>query len=157
VRTRIASHSYARMKRRVKQLTSRNQGKSWAEIRDNLRCYVIGWVNYYALADAKSKMQETDQWVRRRMRQLAWKQWKTPRNRSENLKRRGVSEYWARRAGGSSLGTWRLSKSPPVHHALSNNYWHKVGLVSFLRQYEFRHTRLNRRMRTRMSGGVGGG
>ena len=154
---RIARQSYDRMKRKVKALTRRNQGKSWAEVRDNLRRYVIGWVNYFALADAKRKMQETDQWLRRRMRQLAWKQWKTPRNRYENLKRRGVAEFWAKRAGGSSLGTWRMSKTPPVHHALSNDYWHKVRLVSFLRQYQLRHTSSNRRMRTRMSGGVGGG
>ena len=57
------------MKRKVKALTRRNQGKSWVEIRDNLRRYVIGWVNYFALADAKRKMEETDQWLRRRMRQ----------------------------------------------------------------------------------------
>jgi len=128
------------MKRKVKQLTRRNQGRAWAEIRDRLRRYVVGWVNYYALADAKRRMQELDQWVRRRMRQLAWKQWKTTQNRYRNLKSRGVSEFWAKRAGGASVGTWRMSKSPPLHYALSNAYWHRVGLVSFLEQYTLRHT-----------------
>ena len=128
------------MKRKVKQLTRRNQGRSWMEIRDKLRRYIVGWVNYYALADAKRKMQELDQWVRRRMRQMAWKQWKTSRNRYENLKKRGVSEYWAKRVGGSSLGTWRMSKTRPIHHALSNAYWDKVGLTSFVKQYNLRHT-----------------
>ena len=128
------------MKRKVKKLTRRSQGRSWEEIRDSLRRSVIGWVNYYALAEAKGHMGHLDEWLRRRMRQMAWKQWKTPRNRYKNLKARGVSEYWAVRAGGGSLGTWRMSKTPPVHQALSNAYWRKVGLVSFLEQYELRHT-----------------
>lgn len=121
-------------------MTRRSQGRSWFEIRDRLRRVVVGWVNYFALADAKRIMRELDQWLRRRMRQLAWKQWKTSRNRYDNLKARGVSEFWAKRAGGSSLGTWRLSKSPPLHHALNNAYWLRVGLVSFLQQYSLRHT-----------------
>ena len=128
------------MKRKVKQLTRRNQGRSWVEIRDRLRRFVVGWVNYYALANAKSILRKLDQWVRRRMRQLAWKQWKTSRNRYNNLKTRGVSHFWAKRVSGSSLGTWRISKSAPLHHALSNAYWHTVGLVSFLKQYNLRHT-----------------
>ena len=128
------------MKQKVKVLTRRNQGRSWEEIRDSLRRAVTGWVNYYALADAKQHMAQFDEWLRRRMRQLAWKQWKTPRNRYRNLKSRGVSEYWAIRADGSSLGPWRMSLSPPVHHALSNTSWDKVGLVSLLKQYQLRRT-----------------
>jgi hypothetical protein len=124
----------------VKKLTRRNQGRSWAEIRDRLRWSIVGWVNYYALADARGHMEDLDKRLRRRMRQLAWKQWKTPRNRYKNLKARGVPEYWAIRAGGSSLGPWRMSKTHPVHRALSKAYWQRVGLVSFLEQYELRHT-----------------
>ena len=128
------------MKRKVKQMTRRNQGQSLEEIRDRLNPVIVGWVNYYALADGRKHMARLDEWLRRRMRQVAWKQWKTPRNRYENLRNRGVSEYWAVRAGGTSLGTWRLSKSPPVHHALNNTYWQKFRLESFLRRYQLRHT-----------------
>jgi group II intron reverse transcriptase/maturase len=137
---RIARHSLERIKRKVKKLTRRSQGRSWEEIRDKLRRSISGWVNYYALADARNHMKHLDEWLRRRMRQLAWKQWKTSRNRYKNLKARGVSEYWAKRAGGGSLGTWRMSKTPPIHQALSKVYWQRVGLVSFLEQYELRHT-----------------
>jgi hypothetical protein len=138
-------------------MTRRSQAKGWLEIRARLASYITGWVNYFALADAKGHMQRLDEWLRRRMRQLAWKQWKTPKNRRQNLLKHGVSKYWAVRAGGSSLGPWRMSSSPPLHKALSKSYWEKVGLPSFLQQYERRRTESNRRMRTRMSGGVGGG
>ena len=128
------------MKRKVKKLTRRSQGKGWAEVRDNLRRAVVGWVNYYALADAGNHMERLDEWLRRRMRQMAWKQWKTPKNRYRQLKARGVSDYWAIRAGGTSKGVWRLSKSPQLHKALGNEYWRKAGLVSFAQQYELRRT-----------------
>jgi hypothetical protein len=83
-------------------MTRRSQGRSWYEIKARLEAYIRGWVNYYALADAKGHMTRLDEWLRRRMRQLAWKQWKTPKNRRQNLRSRGVSEYWAKRVGGSS-------------------------------------------------------
>ena len=128
------------MKRKVKQMTGRNQGQSLEEIRDRLNPVIVGWVNYYALADSRTHMARFDERLRRRMRQIAWKQWKTPRNRYENLRARGVSEYWAIRVGGTSLGPWRISKSPPVHHSLSNTFWLEFGLKSFLKQYQNRYT-----------------
>jgi hypothetical protein len=128
------------MKRKMKQMTRRNQGQALEEIRDRLNPVIVGWVNYYALADGQKHMKRFDEWLRRRMRQTAWKQWKTPRNRYDNLRTRGVSEFWAVRAGGTSLGPWRLSKSPPVHHALNNTFWFEFGLKSFLKQYQIRHT-----------------
>ncbi|MGD2159405.1 MAG: group II intron maturase-specific domain-containing protein [Anaerolineales bacterium] len=140
MRIRITRKSLERAKRRTRQLTRRTQGQSWYENRDRLETYIRGWVNYYALADAKGHMTRLDESLRRRMRQLAWKQWKTPKSRRQNLLARGVSEYWAKRAGGSSLGCWRMSKSPPVHQALSTAYWQRVGLPSFSAQYQLRHT-----------------
>jgi RNA-directed DNA polymerase len=137
---RIAAKSLKRMKQKVKQLTRRSQGRSWYGIRDGLRMAVTGWVNYYALADAKGHMRQLDEWLRRRMRQIAWKQWKTPKNRYQRLKALGVSEYWSVRMGGGSLGPWRMSKSPPLHQALDKAYWQRVGLVSFHEQYELRQT-----------------
>lgn len=137
---RIARQSLKRLKDKLKRITGRNRGRTATELRDELNPLIVGWVNYYALADAKGHLQRLDEWLRRRLRQIAWKQWKTPRNRYKNLKTRGVSDYWAIRAGGSSLGPWRMSKSPPVQHALNNALWDELGLKSFTKQYLLRHT-----------------
>ena len=137
---RIATNRLERMKNKIRQLTRRNQGRSIEEIRDRLNPIIRGWVNYFALADAKAHMQRLDEWLRRRLRQVLWKQWKTPASRYRNLRTRGVSEYWAIRAGGTSKGVWRLSASPPLHKALNNDYWREFGLESFLQQYQLRHT-----------------
>ena len=43
--------------------------------------YVRGWVEYFKLADMKGLLEEIDQWARRRIRAVYWKQWKKPRTR----------------------------------------------------------------------------
>ena len=140
MRIRIARRSLERIKRRVRQETRRNRGRSMEEILERLSPVITGWVNYFALADAKGHMERLDEWLRRRLRQVLWKQWKTPRNRYRNLRALGVSKYWAIRVGGSSKGCWRMSVSPPLQQALDKAFLHSLGLKSFLKQYQLRHT-----------------
>ncbi len=137
---RIAAKRLERLRSKVRRLTRRSGGRAIEEVCRALNPLIRGWVNYFALAEAKAHMQELDKWVRRRLRQIVWKQWKTPANRYRNLRQRGVSEYWAIRAGGTSKGTWRLSASPPLHKALGNAYWQQLGLASFLQSYNLRWT-----------------
>jgi RNA-directed DNA polymerase len=121
-------------------LTRRKSGQSLQDIRERVNRYLIGWVNYFALADAQRHMQRLDSYLRRRLRQVVWKQWKTPANRYRNLRALGVSEFWAIRAGGTSKGCWRLSKSPVLQQALSTARWEAFGLESFFKRYQLRHT-----------------
>jgi hypothetical protein len=108
---------------------------------DELNRYITGWVGYFRIADAKSPLQELDKHLRRRLRQLVWKQWKTPATRYRNLRARGVSEFWAIRAGGTSKDYWRLSASPPLNTAMNNAFWDDLGLVGFFKRYQaFRST-----------------
>ncbi len=121
-------------------MTRRNSGRSLEDIRDTLNQYTVGWVNYYALADARGHLQRLDEWLRRRLRQLCWKQWKTPKNRYRNLRRLEVPEHWAKLNAGTSQGDWRLSNSPWLHRALNNAFWQTFGLKSLVQQYNLRHT-----------------
>ena len=54
---RIAKKRLDRVKRKLRRMTRRNQGRSIEEVRDELNPYIRGWVNYFALADAKAHMQ----------------------------------------------------------------------------------------------------
>lgn len=140
MRIRIAPKSLKRLKAKLRQVSRRSSGRSLEQIREQLNPIIRGWVNYYALADAGSHLQRLDKWLRRRMRQIAWKQWKTSKNRYQKLRERGVPSHWAKLNAGTSLGVWRLSNSPWIHRALNNAYWRDFGLESFLQQYNLRHT-----------------
>ncbi len=77
--------SLKRFKDKIRELTSRKQGKSVAAILANLKRSTTGWLGYYSVADMKSKMQEFNEWTRRRIRQIFWKQWKRIKARHDNL------------------------------------------------------------------------
>lgn len=138
---RLARRSLDRVKHKVRQMTGRNSGQSVETVIERANRYITGWVGYFHIADAKGHVQRLDEHLRRRLRQLVWKQWKTPANRYRNLRVLGVSEFWAIRAGGTSEGYWRLSASPPVQKAMDNAFWEEIGLVGFFKRYQaFRST-----------------
>ena len=140
MRIRLAPRSLKRVTRKVRRLTRRHAGQSLAQVRDALNPVMVGWVNYFALADAQRYMRRLDQWLRRRLRQIIWNQWKTPKNRYRNLLKVGVSEQEARYAAGSGHGDWRLAASPPVQQGLNNARLYRFGFKSFLQIYQLRHT-----------------
>ena len=80
------------------------------------------------LADTGNLVRETDRWLRRRLRQVRWKEWKTTAAKRHNLRIRGISERNVRKWGGSSKGYWRVAGSQVLGVALPNTYWDRLGL-----------------------------
>jgi len=136
----ISQKSLKRARSKLRQITRRNQGNSIEFIRDRVNYFVVGWTNYYGLVDWRGQLESMDSWLRRRMRQIRWKQWKTYRNRIGNLINLGASKHWAIKTGLSSKGCWHIAKSVPLHKTLNNAYWRDFGLKSFVQQYDRRHT-----------------
>lgn len=56
-----------------------------------MEAVITGWVNYFSIAKAKSKMKELDEQVRTRLRLGIWKQLKKPWTRKWNLQKLGIS------------------------------------------------------------------
>ena len=70
-----------------RELTDRNKGIS-NEVREKrYQEYVRGWVEYFRLADMKELLRKTDEWARRRIRAVYWKQWKKIKTKYRMLKR----------------------------------------------------------------------
>ncbi|MEI3512457.1 MAG: group II intron maturase-specific domain-containing protein [Anaerostipes hadrus] len=82
------------MKNKIRELTDRNKGIS-NKNEKSIRSYVRGWVQYYRLADMKGLLKRTDEWARRRIRAVYWKQWKKI-NKYRMLKALGM-EHWMRK------------------------------------------------------------
>ncbi|WP_445734040.1 group II intron maturase-specific domain-containing protein [Mariniflexile sp.] len=57
--------------------------------------YIVGWVNYFRLADIKSLLPKVDEWYCRRLRAIIWKQWKRIMPRFGNLIKLGIAKYKA--------------------------------------------------------------
>jgi RNA-directed DNA polymerase len=129
---RVARKNLDKFKARVREITGRNRGVSFAQRCVELRRYFQGWVGYFRLVPIKSFFSDLDKWVRRRLRMCIWKQWKTGRTRAANLMKLGIAEHEAFTHGMSSKGPWVLSSSQAVHQALSTALLEERGLPSLL-------------------------
>jgi RNA-directed DNA polymerase len=129
-RRRIAPQAIARLKAKVRELTRRAGGQSPSQIVKELSCYLVGWRGYFGFCETPSVLRALDQWIRRRLRAIVWKQWKRGRTRYAELRRRGVGRDLAACTAGSPHGSWRLSNSPALSIALSNASFVLLGLAS---------------------------
>ncbi|WP_110926706.1 group II intron reverse transcriptase/maturase [Bacillus massiliglaciei] len=136
-KVRIANESIKRLKAKIRELTSRSKQIPMEVRIEKLNQYLTGWCGYFALADTPSKCKEFDEWIRRRLRMLEWKQWKKPRTRVRKLKGLGVPDQKAYEWGNSRKKYWRIACSPILHKTLNNLYWSHRGLKSLYNRYEF--------------------
>jgi RNA-directed DNA polymerase len=129
-RRRLAPQTLARFKAKVRDLTRRTRGQSLAQIIKELSVYLTGWRGYFGFCQTPSVLRALDEWTRRRLRAIAWKQWKRGRTRFAELRRRGVGRDLAAQTAGSPHGPWRLANSPALTIALPNRTLGALGLTS---------------------------
>jgi len=131
-RRRIAPQAIARLKAKVRELTRRTRGRSLAQIVKELSVYLKGWRGYFGFCQTPSVLRELEAWIRRRLRAIAWKQWKRGPARVDELRRRGVGRVMAVRTVASPHGPWRLANSPTLTTALPNGFFTSLGLPSLV-------------------------
>jgi len=134
-RVRIHPKSVAKMKIKIKELTSRSNGMGNESRAKKLRRYIMGWVNYFKIADMKNLMSQTDEWMRRRIRMIFWKQWKRVRTRFNRLKTLGIQEQKAWEYANTRKGYWRTSNSPILSKSLRNDVIKGFGFLFFSEYY----------------------
>ena len=131
-RRKIAPQAIQRFKKRVREITLRAKGHSMRQMIEELAQYVRGWRGYFVFCETPSVLRGLDWWVRRRVRCAFWRQWKTGRKRFAELVQRGVSRRLAANTAGAHCGSWRVSQSPALDHALTNAYLASIGLPSLV-------------------------
>lgn len=127
-RRRIAEQPLERFKNKIRGITNRNHSMSFETRIKTLKNYISGWKAYFGFCETTSVLRELDSWIRRRLRCVLWKQWKTCGNRLHELVRRGVRSEEAYKAAWSSRGPWKTSQDPAVTMALRNKFFDSIGL-----------------------------
>jgi RNA-directed DNA polymerase len=130
----IAPTAVSRLKARVRELTRRTTGRSIKQVVEQLSRFLQGWKAYFGFCQTPWELRDLDSWIRRRLRNIIWKQWKRARTRFKELRKRGVSKKLAATTVGSAHGPWRLSRSRAVNIALPRAYFDKLGLVALAPQ-----------------------
>ena len=140
IRMRVHEKSIQRIKTKIKELTKR----SWSVKLDvrllKLKQVIIGWINYYKLADMKLLLKELDVIIRTRIRMCIWKSWKTISKRYKSLKKlrdllrvkKNNKDLWA-------IANTRKGYMHTASHALTSLIQNKTliqrGLVSMYEYY----------------------
>ena len=119
--------SYQKLIRKLKQLTDR----SWSISLDNR----IRKINYFRIANMKSKITEIDKHLRTRIRVIIWKQWKKISKRQKALEQLGVETELAHNIACSRKGYQLICKTDWLKFAINIERLRKRGLVFLLDQY----------------------
>ena len=85
---RIAPQALKRFREKVRKLTRRTRGVDAKRMVSDLTVYLRGWVGYFGFCETPWELRDLDGWIRRRLRAVAWKQWKRGPTRCRELMRR---------------------------------------------------------------------
>jgi len=113
---------------KVRRLTGRTWGVSMERRLKSLARYVSGWFGYFRISRTWSEVRELDKWIRRRVRQCYWKQWKRGPTRRRMPLRLGAARDEVHLASRSRKGCWRMSTNSIVQAALTNDWLTKQGV-----------------------------
>jgi RNA-directed DNA polymerase len=125
---RIAPKAILRFKRKVRELTIRTRGISLEQMTKQLSIYLRGWKGYFGFCQTPSVLEGLDQWLRRRLRAVIWKQWKRGTVRYRKLCARGIKRDLAAHAAGNPRGPWRVANGPAMNTAFPVAYFDSIGL-----------------------------
>ena len=128
-RLRIHLKSVEKMRTRIRELTARSNGWGNARRKEALKQFITGWVNYFKLADMKMLMIETDEWYRRRLRMVFWKQWKRIGTKQANLIKLGITKSKAWEYANTRKGYWHIAKSWILSTSVTNERLRDKGYL----------------------------
>ena len=131
-RIKPARQSIKRFKGKLRAVLSQGRGRSVQKLIEELNPILRGWINYFRLAEVKDIFEELDGWIRRRLRNILWCQWKRASTRVKNLMKRGLEEVRACQSAHNGRGAWWNSGASHMNEAFPKSYFDQIGLISLL-------------------------
>lgn len=130
---RVPKETVKRLRVKLKRLfrvgRERNLGRF---IIDYLVPVLRGWISYFKLAEVKKFAEELDEWIRRRLRLIIWRQWKRRWRRLKGLIKAGLTKENAARSAFNGRGSWWNAGARHMNFAFRKKYFEKLGLISLL-------------------------
>lgn len=136
---RVADKSIDRFKSKVKELTRRNRGVKLEQVVKELNVMIVGWANYFRLANCwLSNIKNLDQWIRRKLRCYRLKQCGRKQTIFKLLHSMGIAEKTSWYVAIYSQGWWAMSNKMAVNKAMNLPWFSQLGLRSLHSSMGFR-------------------
>ena len=133
-RFKVHQKSLVKMKNRLRVLTNRRKAISNEDRPLMLSRFIKGWVNYFKLADMKGMLKQVDEWLRRRIRAIYWKQWKKVRTRYRMIRQYKLPEWKVHELANCRKGIWRAAVM--LNSVLTNKEIARQGYIAMSSYYE---------------------
>lgn len=113
-----------RFRDKIREITKRNSGQQLENTIDELNKFLRGWINYYRVANITSFTSNQMRWIRRRLRMIKMRQWKTYKPMHKLMRRMGMKPKEK-----MEVKKWKNSKTHIIHMLLPNKYFEELGLL----------------------------
>jgi len=128
---RISDKSIDRLKDRVREITKRNRGVKFKQVIGELNEAIVGWTNYFRLANKwLSTLKDLDGWIRRKLRCYKLKQCGRKYTIFKLLRKFGIAENTSWNAVMYSQGWWNMTTKVAVNRAMNVKWFAQQGLQS---------------------------
>ena len=131
-RLKVAAESVKRLKAKLREILRRGRGYALPKVIAAVNEAAVGWVRYFGLAQVKGVFEELDQWIRRKLRCILWRQWKRPRTRAKKMHQLGLERERAWRSAYNGRGPWWNAGASHMNACVTTRMLHQQGLVSLL-------------------------
>lgn len=131
---KVAPESIKRFKGRLREMFRRARGRSLWRTLGELRPLLVGWVSYYRKSEVRNVFEDLDQWIRRKLRAILWRQWKRNWTRTKELIRRGLTHERAWASATNGRGPWWNAGASHMNQAVPTRVFHRLGLVSLVQE-----------------------
>jgi RNA-directed DNA polymerase len=129
---KVSHQSVSRLKDKLREMFRRGRGRSLRRVLEDLRPVLRGWVSYYRKSQIRVTFEELDQWIRRKLRAILWRQWKRPWTRARELIRRGLDHARAWTSATNGHGPWWNAGASHMNQSVPTRYLLQLGLMSLL-------------------------
>jgi len=151
-RVTVSDDRKQRLMDKVKVITCRRraQANTLDEMFLKLNQTIIGWINYFSIADMKGFIRQFGEWMRHKVRVVILKQWKRPRTIYRNLMKLNtmfkckMSDEDIFKVANSRLGWYRRATGNVINYLISPSVLaikngDRPGLVNPLKLYLSKH------------------
>jgi RNA-directed DNA polymerase len=132
---KVAPESVKRLKTKLRKVFRRGRGRNPGRLCEELSVVLRGWVAYYRMSEVKVSFEMLDEWIRRKLRSVLWRQWKRPRARMKELARRGLSPERAACSAYNGRGPWWNARTSHMHQAVPTSELRRLGLISLIEEH----------------------
>ncbi|MCP4289383.1 MAG: group II intron reverse transcriptase/maturase [Gammaproteobacteria bacterium] len=136
---RVSTKAQARFKKRVRELTHRNNPLSMYQVIHELSLYMRGWVGYFGIQEFKYLFRDLDAWIRSRLRSTQLKKWKKPKKFQRVMIKAGFDPHDAHRVW-IKMNRWQSVMRRPVRFVMNLEWFRERGLV-FLHDFTIAFSR----------------